>query len=139
MVVNIRHCDIRCSGGIWCHSCGMEPEEQAKDEGDQALAMGDLGGAEACYRSSVTLKPDYAEGWHALGMVLLKRGMLEAAIQATNRAAELAPNDEMTWTSLSIMLARANRIHEAEAAVAKARIISWGGKIDGASKRPEGH
>lgn len=112
----------------------MQPEEQAKDEGDEALATGDLEGAESCYRKSVSLKPDYADGWHALGMVLLKRGSVDEAIAAGKRASELLPNDEMMWTSLSIMLARGNRIQEAEAAAAKARIISWGGKVDPAGK-----
>jgi tetratricopeptide (TPR) repeat protein len=110
--------------------CGMESHERIKDEGDGALAVGDLAGAERLYRQSVALVPGFAEGWHALGMVLLKLGRAEEAVAAAQRATELAPNDEMAWTSLSIVLARAKRIPEAEAAAAKARIISWGGKVD---------
>lgn len=107
----------------------MKPHEQCKDDGDAALAIGDLAGAEGLYRKSVDLEPLFADGWHALGMVLLKRGRAEEAVAAAQRASELSPSDEMAWTSLSIVLARANRIPEAEAAAAKARIISWGGKV----------
>lgn len=109
----------------------METKERCKDEGDSALAVGDLEGAERLYRKSVELDSGYAEGWHALGMVLLKRGLTEEAVGAAARAAELSPNDEIAWVSLSIALARANRVQEAEAAAAKARIISWGGKVHG--------
>ncbi|MCC6352716.1 MAG: tetratricopeptide repeat protein [Verrucomicrobiae bacterium] len=108
----------------------MTDHERCKDEGDGALAIGDLEGAARLYRQSVESDPGYADGWHALGMVLLKRGMTGEAVAAARRAAELSPDDAMAWTSLSIALARANRIAEAEAAAAKARVISWGGKAD---------
>lgn len=106
----------------------MNAAGQCKDEGDSALAVGDFGGAERCYRQSVELDPGFAEGWHALAMSLLKLGRPGDAVEAARKAAELEPGDAMYWTSLSIALARDNRIKEAEAAGAKARIVSWGGK-----------
>jgi Flp pilus assembly protein TadD len=52
-------------------------------------------------------------------------GRHEEAIATVNRAIELAPDDAMAFTSLSIFLQRMNKIDEAEAAQAKARMISW--------------
>jgi len=42
---------------------------------------------------------------------------------------ELRPNDQIGWTSLSLFYNRAGNVKEAEAAGAKAKILSWGGKI----------
>jgi len=53
----------------------------------------------------------------------------EEAITAGLRAAEIDPNNQFAWSSLSLAY-NANKQKElAEAAGAKARIISWGGKI----------
>jgi Flp pilus assembly protein TadD len=42
---------------------------------------------------------------------------------------ELRPNDQLAWSSLSLFYVRNGNIKEAEAAGGKARILSWGGKI----------
>ncbi len=39
------------------------------------------------------------------------------------------PNDQLAWSSLSIFYVKNGQVPEAEAAGAKARILSWGGKI----------
>jgi Flp pilus assembly protein TadD len=62
-------------------------------------------------------------------MSLMKNGQFEAAIEAGKKAVELCPNDQLAWSSLSLMYVRNNQIKEAEAAGVKARILSWGGKI----------
>jgi hypothetical protein len=41
----------------------------------------------------------------------------------------LRPNDQIGWTSLSLFYNRNGNIKEAEAAGAKAKVLSWGGKI----------
>ena len=93
------------------------------------LAVGDLESAVAKYRHCVELDPDFFDGWHALGMALMKLGRFDEAIQAGKRAVELRPNDQIGWTSLSLFYNRAGNIKEAEAAGAKAKVLSWGGKI----------
>jgi Flp pilus assembly protein TadD len=93
------------------------------------LAVGDLESAVAKYRRSVEIAPDFFDGWHALGMALMKLGRFDEAIQAGKRAVELRPNDQIGWTSLSLFYNRAGNIKDAEAAGAKAKILSWGGKI----------
>jgi len=75
------------------------------------------------------MAPDFFDGWHALGMALMKLGRFPEAIEAGTRAVALRPNDQIGWTSLSLFYNRAGHIKEAEAAGAKAKILSWGGKI----------
>ncbi len=103
--------------------------ESLFDEGNTALALGDLEEAVRLYRASIELDPAYVEGWHALGMAEMKRGNYPEAIAAGLKATELDPNDQMSWTSLSLAYVRNNQIAEAEAAGAKAKILSWGGKV----------
>lgn len=99
------------------------------DEATGALAIGDLEGAVTLYQQCVDLEPEFFEGWHALGMALMKIGRYSDAIQAGLRATELAPNDQLAWSSLSLFYVRNHQIPEAEAAGVKAKILSWGGKI----------
>ena len=108
----------------------MKPEVEALfDDANGDLALGDLDAAVAKYRSCTELAPDFADGWHALAMALMKLGRNEEAIAAALKHAELRPNDQLAWSSLSICYVKNGQIPEAEAAGAKARIISWGGKI----------
>ena len=93
------------------------------------LAIGELEKAVELYRQTISLDPNFVDGWHALGMALMKLGHYEEAIQAGKKATELNPNDQILWTSLSLAYVRNNQIAEAEAAGAKAKILSWGGKI----------
>jgi Flp pilus assembly protein TadD len=99
------------------------------DDANGDLAVGDLETAVEKYRRCVALAPNFFDGWHALGMALMKLGRFVEAIEAGRRAVELRPNDQIAWTSLSLFYNRAGNIKEAEAAGAKAKILSWGGKI----------
>jgi Flp pilus assembly protein TadD len=103
--------------------------EQLFDDANADLAVGDLVEAIAKYRRCVEIEPDFFDGWHALGMALMKNGDCVAAIEAGKRAVELHPNDQLAWSSLSLLYVRNHQIKEAEAAGVKARILSWGGKI----------
>jgi tetratricopeptide (TPR) repeat protein len=107
----------------------MQTADQIFDDANGDLAVGDLQSAVDKYRSCVQLDPNFFDGWHALGMALMKLGRFEEAIEAGKRAIELRPNDQIGWTSLSLFYNRAGDIKEAEAAGAKAKILSWGGKI----------
>ncbi len=53
-------------------------------------------------------------------------GDLESAVAKYRRCVEI---DQIGWTSLSLFYNRTGNIKEAEAAGAKAKILSWGGKI----------
>jgi Flp pilus assembly protein TadD len=99
------------------------------DDGNGDLAIGELEGAVEKYRRCVEIDPEFFDGWHALGMALMKLGRFDEAIVAGKKATELRPNDQIAWTSLSLFYNRAGNIKEAEAAGTKAKILSWGGKI----------
>jgi Flp pilus assembly protein TadD len=107
----------------------MTEVENIFDDASSDIAVGDLEAAIEKYRRCVELEPDFFDGWHALGMALMKSGRYEEAIQAGLRSTELRPNDQLAWSSLSLFYVRNHQIAEAEAAGVKARILGWGGKI----------
>ena len=107
----------------------MESVDEIFDDANGDLAIGELENAVDKYRRCVELDPQFFDGWHALGMALMKLGQFEEAIGAGKRAVELRPNDQIGWTSLSLFYNRNGDIKEAEAAGTKAKILSWGGKI----------
>jgi tetratricopeptide (TPR) repeat protein len=107
----------------------MEPRDEIFDDANGDLAIGELESAVEKYRRCVEIDPEFFDGWHALGMALMKVGRFAEAIEAGNKAVELKPNDQIAWTSLSLFYNRAGNIKEAEAAGGKAKILSWGGKV----------
>jgi Flp pilus assembly protein TadD len=107
-----------------------EPKvDEIFDDASGDIAVGNLESAVAKYQQCVEMAPDFFDGWHALGMALMKLGRFSEAIEAGRKAVELRPNDQIGWTSLSLFYNRAGNIKEAEAAGAKAKILGWGGKI----------
>ena len=107
----------------------MPTIDELMDEGNTALAVGELEEAASCFRRVVEQDPQFQDGWHALGMALYKLDRYEESIEAGRRAAEIDPNNQFVWSSLSLAYNANKQKAEAEAAGAKARIISWGGKI----------
>jgi Flp pilus assembly protein TadD len=107
----------------------MKTRDEIFDDANGDLAVGDLESAVQKYRRTVDLDSNFFDGWHALGMALMKLGHFTEAIDAGKKATELRPNDQIAWTSLSLFYNRAGNIKEAEAAGAKAKVLSWGGKI----------
>ena len=103
--------------------------EELFDEASGRVAMGELEEAVALYRRCVALDPQYADGWHALGMALFKTDQTKEAIGAGLMAVTLRPNDLLAWTALSQMYVKAGQIAEAEDAKGKARILSLGGEV----------
>lgn len=99
------------------------------DEAAGDVAVGDLEAAVAKYRRAVAIDAAYFEGWHSLGMALMKSGHLKEAIGAGMMATTLRPNDLLAWTALSQMYVKNGQIAEAEDAKGKARILSLGGKV----------
>jgi tetratricopeptide (TPR) repeat protein len=103
--------------------------EELFDDANGDLALGELDAAVEKYRRCVELEPEFFDGWHALGMALMKTGHYPQAIEAGLKTVELRPNDQLAWSSLSLFYVRANDIPNAEAAGTKAKILSWGGKV----------
>lgn len=103
--------------------------EDCYDEASGHLALGEMEDAIALYRRSVELDPEFFDGWHALGMALLKTDAVKEAIGCGLKAVSLRPNDLLAWTSLSQIYVRDGNIPEAEEAKGNARILSLGGKV----------
>ncbi|MGC1481213.1 MAG: tetratricopeptide repeat protein [Chthoniobacterales bacterium] len=99
------------------------------DDASGDIAVGDLPAAIEKYQRCVDLDPAFFDGWHALGMALMKNGDHEAAIAAGLESTKLRPNDQLAWSSLSLFYVRNHQIPEAESAGTKAKILSWGGKV----------
>ena len=100
------------------------------DEANAHFAIGEHEDAIAGYRRCVALDPDFFDGWHALGMALMKTGQLKEAIGCGLQATTLRPNDLLAWTALSQMYIRDGQIADAEDAKSNAMILSLGGKVD---------
>jgi Flp pilus assembly protein TadD len=101
----------------------------AFDQGNAHLATGEFDRAVTSYRRAVELDSGFFDGWHALGMSLLKTGDIKEAIGCGLQATTLRPNDLLAWTALSQMYVQAGQIAMAEDAKGRARILSLGGKI----------
>lgn len=99
------------------------------DDANGDLALGDLDEAVEKYRRCVEMDPDFFDGWHALGMALMKTGNLKEAIGCGLQATTLKPNDLLAWTALSQMYVQDQQIGPAEDAKSNARILSLGGKL----------
>jgi tetratricopeptide (TPR) repeat protein len=100
------------------------------DEASGDVAVGELEAAVEKYRECVRMDPEFFDGWHALGMALMKTGKYPEAIEAGLKSVALKPNDQLAWSSLSLFYVRNGNIKEAESAGVKARIISWGGNVE---------
>jgi len=107
----------------------MPSTDDLMDEGHSALAVGELEAAVKYFKDVVEQDSKFQEGWIALCMTLYKLDRYEDAIVAGKKAADIDPNNQFVWSSLSLAYNANKQKVEAEAAGAKARIISWGGKI----------
>src|ERR1043166_8222610 len=101
----------------------MPALDELSDEANGDLAIGELESAVTKYRQCVEQDSSFFDGWHALGMALMKLGRFPEAIEAGIKATNLRPNDQIAWTSLSLFYNRNGNIKEAEAAGTKAKIL----------------
>ena len=68
----------------------METRDEIFDDANGDLAIGELESAVEKYRRCVELDPAFFDGWHALGMALMKLGRFPEAIEAGTYLKELA-------------------------------------------------
>ncbi len=106
----------------------MSESGEAKELYKQGMTLYGQGKhAEAieCYRKALDLDPDWAEALQAMAMAQMHAGALDEAVANAERLVELAPEDPLAFTSLSMIYQRKERIDDAEKAQAKARMLSW--------------
>lgn len=99
------------------------------EAGTNSVAMGEMEDAITHFKEATRLAPEHFEAWHSLGMALMKAGRYPEAVEAGKRSVRLNPADQFARVSLSIYFQRNGQIPEAEAEAAKAKVLSWGGKL----------
>src|SRR5437660_10152999 len=90
------------------------------DDANGDLAVGDLDSAVEKYRRCVQIAPDFFDGWHALGMALMKLGRFNEAIEAGKKEFEVPPNDQIGWINLSVCYNRGGNRQQADGTQSKA-------------------
>lgn len=80
--------------------------EDTFDDANGHLAVGEFDEAIVLYRRCVELDPSSFDGWHALGMALLKTGHVKEAIGCGLQSVILERNGLLAWTSLSQIYVR---------------------------------
>ena len=102
-----------------------DPALEQYKRGLAAYGRKDFAEAVAAYGRALELRPDWSDCLQALGMAQMNQGTLDDALRTLTRVTELAPEDPLAFTSLSMVLQRLNRIDDAEKAQAQARLLSW--------------
>src|SRR5258708_40227537 len=87
--------------------------EQLFDDANADLAVGELPGAIEKYRQCVEIDPEFFDGWHALGMSLMKKVIFTTSINAGKKTVEIHTNDEIDLSILCLLYVRNNLIIEA--------------------------
>lgn len=100
-------------------------KEDHYNEGMELFAQDKLDEAVAAYQRALDEDPNYADALHALAMTYAHQEKLDQAIETGKRLIEVAPEDELAHTSLSIFYQQKGLIAEAEQIAAKARTLSW--------------
>ena len=84
----------------------------------------------ACFNRCLEIDRGYQDASLGKAMVHMAREEYDAAIQLGQKLVELAPDDPLAYTNLSLFYQRAGRIEEAEAAGARARMQDWKRQIE---------
>jgi tetratricopeptide (TPR) repeat protein len=100
-------------------------KEDHYNQGMEFFAQEQLDEAIASYERALEEDPNYADALHALAMAQAHRGNLDKAIELGKRLIEVAPDDELAYTSLSIFYQQKGMIAEAEQIGAQARTLGW--------------
>lgn len=86
-------------------------------------ALGQLDGAENCFRKAVNINPSYAEGFYMLGIVLNERGKFDKAISAYQQAVALKPEIAEFYNSIGNALKDQGKLNDAILAYERALIL----------------
>ncbi|HED64008.1 MAG TPA: tetratricopeptide repeat protein [Planctomycetes bacterium] len=102
-----------------------DPAVEFYKEGLACYGRGEFDRAIEAYRKALEVRPDWSDCLQALGMSQMNGGKLKEALATLERVTELAPEDPLAFTSLSMCLQRMERIEDAEKAQSQARLLSW--------------
>jgi Flp pilus assembly protein TadD len=100
-------------------------KEDLYNQGMDLFAEGRLDEAAAAYQRALEEDPNYPDALHALAMTYAHQEKLDEAIEVGKKLVEIAPQDELAYTSLSIFYQQKGMIAEAEQVAAQARTLGW--------------
>jgi len=81
--------------------------------------------AAEAFRAALAEDPDWTDCLQALSMAQMNSGKLEEALETALRNCNLASEEPLAFTGLSMIYQRLDRIDDAETAQNKARMLSW--------------
>ena len=84
-------------------------------QGTHCMQSGDAVNAEVCFRAALQLRPDFAEVYANLGLLLDRQCVLDEAEACYLQAIALNPAYFETYLNLGVLLVKARRFAEAEA------------------------
>jgi tetratricopeptide (TPR) repeat protein len=99
--------------------------EALYDEGLDLLAAGEWRRAAQCFRASFAADPALLDARHGLVRALRDGGAFDDGILAAKALAEIAPEDALAYTALSILYQHKGLIAEAEEASTRAKLLDW--------------
>ena len=102
-----------------------EPGKPDRVAALQAFMMGDFPGAIAAYGRALALDASDREALRGLAMAHGQAGDVAGAVGWAEKLTAAAPDDTLSWATLSMLLQKQGRIADAEAAQAKARVLGW--------------
>jgi tetratricopeptide (TPR) repeat protein len=79
----------------------------------------------AAFQQALDEDAHYTDALHALAMTYSHQEKLDHAIEVGKKLIEVAPDDELAYTSLSIFYQQKGMIAEAEHIAAQARTLGW--------------
>ena len=91
----------------------------------QAFVKGKFDEAIAAFGRALAQDPADREALRGLAMACSQKGDIEGAVGWANKLTEAAPQETLSWATLSMLLQKQGKIKEAEDAQAKARTLSW--------------
>ena len=100
-------------------------KEESYNRGMELFAEDKFDDAIAAFQRALDEDASYTDALHALAMTYSHQEKLDEAIEIGKKLVEVAPDDELAHTSLSIFYQQKGMIAEAEQVAAKARTLSW--------------
>ena len=101
----------------------MPTNEELYAEHERLKDEGKLEEAAAALEKAIAQDANYTLAYSALAVLYGKLGRHDDAIRQGLKVCELAPKDPFSFTAMSVTYQRADKIPEAEDAMAKAREI----------------
>ena len=105
----------------------MATPDEMYDEANELKDQGDLEAAVAKLEEILAIEPGHVLTHAALGVHLQKLGRLEESIEHAIKVTELEPTDSFSFTQLSVIYQRCEKIPEAEDAMARSQMLQSGG------------